>query len=203
MATTLRKLRIRRVALVDKAANQEAFVELFKRDTSPREESKMPDKETVAKADLDAALERVEKAEAAALVATEALATAEAKATAAAAEIQKRDEAAEIAKYDGQAKDLPFLGAKGGVWLRSISKALGEEYKPFMTALVSAAKVNSESALLKELGVTGGESTDPNAVAETFAKKILVDHPEFTQEQALTQAYKNPIVRKAFEGGTN
>lgn len=44
MATKLKDMTVRMVALVDKGANQEAFVELVKRD--PNQESKMPEQDT-------------------------------------------------------------------------------------------------------------------------------------------------------------
>ena len=202
MATELRKLRIRRVALVDRGANQDADVELFKRD-APREVDFMAEEQAVSKADLDAALEQVAKAQQEKADAEAAAAKAAEEAAEVKAELAKRDEAAEVAKYDGEAKALPFLGDKGGVWLRTISKALGDEYEAFKTAIVSVAKVN-EAVLTKELGTAGGDrANDPNEVAKGIATEILKTEPTLTMEQAMLRAYQNPIVQKAFQGGTD
>ena len=55
MATKLKDMTVRMIALVDKGANQEAFVELVKRD--PNQESKMPEQDTAKElADAKAAL---------------------------------------------------------------------------------------------------------------------------------------------------
>jgi len=204
MATELRKLKIRRVALVDKGANQEAFVTLFKRDDA-EEVQHMDDQEaavvepvaeTVSKADLEAAIAKAEAEKAEIRKAMEAV---QAEAETAKAELAKRDEATEIAKFDAEAKDVPFLGDKGGVWLRSISKALGDEYAAFRTALLSAAAVEQDSALLQELGTPGtGEDADFNAVATQVAKTIMKDQPQLTREQAYVKALESAEVKAAY-----
>lgn len=61
MATRLKQLHITKIALVPKGANQEAHVLLYKSATPPEEEDMA---ETVAKADHDAVLAKLAKAEA-------------------------------------------------------------------------------------------------------------------------------------------
>jgi len=191
VATKLEQLTIRRVALVDKGANQEAFVTLFK-----REDSDMAQDQGISKADYDAAVAKAATLEAEVHKAVEEKAVAEQAAEEARTELAKRDEAMEIAKFDAQAKDLPFLGEKGGVWLRTIAKALGDEFAAFQTVL-KAVTVQEETsnALLKEIGSDGDtEGSDFDSRVQAVAKRIMKEHPSFTQEQAYVKALEAPEI---------
>jgi hypothetical protein len=200
MATKLEQLTIRRVALVDKGANQEAFVTLFKRDSDAEEvqdmaKDKATEDTTVTKADYEAAIAKAAALEAEVAKAADEKAAAVAEAETVRAELAKRDEAAEIAKFDAQAKAVPFLGDKGGAWLRKIAGALGDEYPAFQTSLAAVQKQEEESVLLKEIGSDGDtEGNDFDGRVSAVAKRLLKENPSMTQEQAYVAALETPEV---------
>jgi len=204
MATTLKGLKIRRVALVDKGANQEAHVTLFKRDDTPEEETvaevEKREPEMVSKADLEAAIQKAEALEAEKAEITKQAEAAKAEAETVKAELAKRQEAEEIAKYDADAKATPFLGEQGGAWLRVIAKALGDEaYGAFHGKLTGVNAQVEGGALFTERGSNGdGDASSPDAVAEGVAKVIRTNDPTLTKEQALLKAYQTPEVRAAY-----
>jgi hypothetical protein len=139
MATHLRGLRIRRVALVDKGANQDAFVELFKR-ADAQEDPLMAEKDvatqladlqkqvaelTKAKADADAAVVKAEAdkqaelkkaddlkktAEQQAAENTEAVVALRKQLEAATDQVSKLADEREMEKYVTLAKSVPHLG---------------------------------------------------------------------------------------------
>lgn len=193
MATELRKLKLRRVALVDKGANQEAFVTLFKREEA-REVEHMADETkveetavaTVTKADYDAVLEKAVKAESDATAARQ-------EAENALAELAKRDEELELQKFATEAATVPHLGDKGPQWLRAIHKALGEDYPTFREALTALETQVKDSDLLRETGSNAeAGASEPETVATALAKRIRENDPTLTPEQALARAYDTP-----------
>lgn len=205
MPTMLKRLKVRRIAVVDRGANQAATVELFKRDDTQEEvpvdgpeavvvEETQP--EMVSKADYEAAIAKAEAEKAELAKAAEA---ERAEAERVRAELAKRDEAIEIAKYDADAKAVTFLGPKGGAWLRAIAKALGEEdYGAFHGVLSGVRAQVDESTLLKEIGSGGdGDATTPQAVAKGLATRILAETPGLTVEQAMARAYDTPEYKAA------
>lgn len=203
MATTLKGLKIRRVALVDKGANQEAFVTLYKRDdaqevhrmetetVTTEEVQPVPQPETVAKADYEAAIAKAAEADALAKAARD-------EAAAVKAELAKRDEAIEIAKFTAEAQALPGLGEQGATWLRAISKALGADYDAFKGKLVALATQVETGALFQAVGSDGAAEADFNAVVKIAAEKIRKDEPRLTPEQAYVKALEQPAVKDAY-----
>lgn len=203
MPTMLKKLKIRRCALVDKGANQEAFVTLFKRDdtqevpvddqeTAAVEETPViQEPEVVAKADYEAVVLKVAELESAATAARE-------QAEKATAELAKRDEEIEIAKFVAEAEKLPLFGDKGPSWLRTVAKALGEDYPAFRERLAATQEQVQQSALFKEVGsAVAVDASDPGAVARVLAKRFQESDPSLTNEQAISRAYATPEYKAA------
>ena len=208
MATQLRKLKIRRVALVDSGSNQEAFVTLFKRDSAQEvapmaQETEVVGTETVAKADFEAAVAKATQLEAEVAKAAKDRADALADAETAKAELAKRDEAIEIAKFATDAKALPIFGDKGGIWLRAIARALGEtDYAELHGKLSGVVKQVDASKLFSEIGSNGdGDASSPEGVAAGLAKVLRDADPTLTKEQALSKAYRTPEYKAARKGG--
>lgn len=193
MATRLEDLRIRRVALVDKGANQGAQVELFKREG----EAEVADtkQEAVSKADYDALLERVTKAEQAQRDAEKAAQDKDAAVTAlqkqaedAQQRVVKLEEEREVERFAKIAKDVPHLGSATD--LRAIAKGMGAEgFAKYLEAQRAVAQQLAESALFQSIG-TGGDEEDAgvNARIEKIAKALQEKDPKLTWEQANAEA---------------
>lgn len=206
MATWLRKLTIRRVALVDAGANQGAHVELFKRaevgperkepDMAEQDKVPAPDQETIAKvADLEKRLadaeaahaeltKRAEAAEATAKTATEEKAKLEDR-------IEKLEEASERVRFIQKAESVPHLGKPEEVAtrLRKIAKALGDaEFEEYMKKEVATANQLRVAKLFDVNGSDGDQGSDFNTKVEVLAKSIRTADPKLTAEQAYVKA---------------
>lgn len=198
MPTTLKNLRIRRVALVDKGANQEAFITLYKRDDAqevqPMAETTETTQpvETVTKAEHEVAVAKIAELEALAKAAQERAETAE-------AELAKQAEAAEQAEFATRAAAIPFLGETGGETLRQIHKALGEAYQAFEDTLLGVAKQLEASGLLTEQGTAGTEGgTDFASRSEALAKRFQQEDPSLTFQQAYVKALEDPELKALY-----
>jgi hypothetical protein len=218
MATALRHLKIRRVALVDKGANQEAFVTLYKR-ADPQEDVNMDDKDLEkvseslfqrlvklfkSKPAEDGAEGDAPAADAVAKQHADELAERERKLAERETEIAKRD--AEIAKlkdaeeakeYIAKAAKLPGFGKAEnfGPILQKIAKALtAEEFAAFSQQLAGAQGQIQASKLFAELGVGGEpEQADPLAKLDTMAKHMVAkSEGKLTFAQAYTAAVQTP-----------
>ena len=217
MATILRKLTIRRVALVDAGANQEAFVNLFKRDgdmadKETPEAKRLADLEkqvaelTKAKTDADAATAKAEKDKAAEIAkaeqgkktaeqvakeAGEAVTALQKQLTSATDQISKLAEEREVERFTEIAKSFPQMGkAEVAVpQLRAIAKALGDEgFKAYRIQQTAIAEQLRQSSLFKEIGANGeGDGSAAGKIA-TIAKGLREKDKALTEEQAYSKA---------------
>jgi phage-related minor tail protein len=218
MATILRKLTIRRIALVDAGANQEAFVNLFKRDgdmadKDTPEAKRLADLEaqvatlTKARADAEKAKADKEKADADVIAkAAEAKKTAEDKAREAsdavvalqkqlatnAEQISKLTEEREIERFTEIAKSVPHLGpsVESVPQLRAIAKALdAKAFDAYLVKQRAIAEQLRQSNLLKEIGGNGdGDGLEFSAKMATLAKQFQAEDKKLTPEQAYVKA---------------
>jgi len=218
MPTALTHLKIRRVALVDKGANQEAFVTLYKRDTQQKEtgmEDKDLDqvsesifqrlvkfikgKDTVEGADgEDAAAMAVAKRHADELAEREKkLADREAEIAKRDAEIASLKDAEEAKQYVAKAEKLPGFGKPEvfGPILQKIAKALSpEEYKTLSQQLAGVQAIAKTNTLFAELGV-GGETETPrplDKLNQMAAQMVAKSEGKLTAAQAYTAALHTP-----------
>ena len=217
MATILRKLTIRRVALVDAGANQEAFVNLFKRDgdmvdKETPEAKRLADLEkqvaelTKAKTDADAATAKAEKDKAAEIAkaeqgkktaeqvakeAGEAVVALQKQLARDAEQISKLIEEREVELFTEIAKSVPHLGtvAESVPQLRAIAKAMdAKAFDAYLVKQRAIAEQLRQSNLLKEIGSNGEGETDFNSKVEAIAKKLQADDKALTPEQAYAKA---------------
>jgi hypothetical protein len=218
MATILRKLTIRRVALVDAGANQEAFVNLFKRDgdmadKDTPEAKRLADLEaqvatlTKARADADAATAKAEKDKAAEIAkaeqgkktaeqvakeAGEAVVALQKQLTASSEQIAKLAEEREVERFTEIAKSVPHLGkAEESVpQLRAIAKAMdAKAFDAYLVKQRAIAEQLRQSNLLKEIG-SNGEGGDGSAASKIamIAKGLREKDKTLTEEQAYSKA---------------
>jgi len=199
MATELKNLSIRRVALVDRGANPDAFVEIFKREN-------MEDKDTPTVEDLTQKLEKLTAAQEELVKRAE---TAEAKVKELEQKEEKPDpiakadpevrkmiedaqkEASEakqrIAKLEDQ-RDKEMFITKASVLkhigtaddlaedLRDISRALGKErFEKFEAVLQAVEKRLATSKLFSELGSDQGAG-DAESKLENLAKRYATEN---------------------------
>jgi hypothetical protein len=218
MATILRKLTIRRVALVDAGANQEAFVNLFKRDgdmadKETPEAKRLADLEkqvaelTKAKTDADAATAKAEKDKAAEIAkaeqgkktaeqvakeAGEAVTALQKQLISATDQIGKLAEEREIERFTEIAKSVPHLGpaAESVPQLRAIAKALDTKaFEAYLVKQRAIAEQLRQSNLLKEIGGNGdGDGLEFSAKMATLAKQFQAEDKKLTPEQAYVKA---------------
>lgn len=202
----LKRLRINRVALVDKGANPEAEIVLFKREHGfasmeecmaehddmdkckalMGEMEKMTDK-TPDPTAIEKRLAEFEKR----------AAEAEAKAKAADEKVQKLEDQREmdvfIAKASGL-KDAGFTPDDAAI-LRKVYKAVtAEEAKRLDAILNGAAALARDSVAWREVGVAGAGGFGGGAYEklEKMAKEVQAKEPKLTAAQAMTKAADTP-----------
>lgn len=202
MPSKLRKLRLRRIDLVDKGANQGAFVTLFKNMaqedhiTMPQDEPKASPVSDVEKrlVDLEKALADAEKR----------VADAEAEKDASADRIAKLEESQRLQRAITSANFLKSLGnpddlsgklAKYEAQLDAETFAmLRKDMESWNTKLAEA-----ETVLTKEIGVEGDGDTSLTSALDKLAKAYQKDHGNgLTFEQAYAEVIRTPEGKKLY-----
>lgn len=202
MPSKLRKLRLRRIDLVDKGANQGAFVTLFK-NMAEEEHTIMPQDEPKATpvTDVEKRLVDLEKALA---DAEQRVADAEAEKDASADRIAKLEDSqrlqraitsANLFKSLGNPDDLSGKLAKYEAQLDAETFViLRKDMESWNTKLAEA-----ETVLTKELGVEGEGDTSLTSNLDKLAKAYRKDHGNgITYEQAYAEVIRTPEGKKLY-----
>lgn len=199
MSNWLKRLAISRVALVDRGANPDAHIALYKRDTMADE------KEVVTPDQVATAIAKaVDEAQASVRAEFEKKLKAETDAREK-AEKAAADNATAIAKIRQESRDREFVAKAAltpewgeaktfGPVLAKIEAALTpDEFKAFDTKLHAIHKQLDQSRLLTELGVQGEtDHATPGAKLDSMAKGYMKDHQGVTYEAAYAAVCKTP-----------
>lgn len=212
MSKTLKNLRLDRIDVVDKGANQDSRILIVKRDAScpPNKEKKpMTDEEKAAAATAEAeAKKRADEAEAVAKRQADEIAIAKREAAEAKAEIAKMRDERERDQFIAKSKDFKAYGPADTLWqdLRDISKALGpDRFAKFEQTLRAVQTQAESSALFKEVGASGyGDSLSPWAkIEKAVAEQVQKSGGVLTKEAAMTAYLNTPEGKALYTQHTN
>lgn len=221
MPTRLKGLKLTRIDLVDKGANADAIVALFKRDTEENET--VTNEEYQAKvAELEAQVAEITKrADAAEAKLAEAdapadppdpiakadpavrelIAKLEDRAEKSEARVSKMEEERARTEYIAKAQEFsPIMGPADdfGPTLRKIAGVLtDEEMHEFTKRLRSMVEVGKTSAVFKELGVDG--EPDEGDKYDQMRKRAVAAYPDDTPETAVTKYLKTDEGRQWYK----
>lgn len=199
MASRLRRLQYRKVALVDRGANPEAHISLFKRDDTMAKEPTVAEVQAqlaAAEAERDTLREQLAKlapkpkAEPDLPEAVrKQVEEAEARARAAEERIAKLEDGRAMEQAIQKAHTLKALGAADdlGRVLYEVRKAHPATADKLETLFTAWNEQLAKSALFTEIGSGERASTDPEARLEALAKKYQGEHAGVTFEQAFTK----------------
>ncbi len=202
MATKLKRLQYQKVALVDRGANPEAHISLFKRDITMAKELTVAEVQaelSAVVAERNALREQVAKlsppdtnTDPLPEAVRKQVEAAEARAKAAEERIAKLEDGRAMEQAIQKAHTFKALGAADDLGrilyeIRKVNATLGNDVETLFAAWNEQL---AKSDLFKEVGKSGVSETDPEARLEALAKKLQAEKPALTIEQAYAEVCK-------------